>query len=69
MKNELFSDKAEYRRNARACLDLSTNMRTEAARAIFADLADHWTRLAEYAAQAEAKPAAAPATVLLILPR
>jgi hypothetical protein len=61
----------EYRRQARLCFEKSGQVATPEARAIFADLAFHWTRLAEQSERANAWPLSEmpDATVLIMRPR
>jgi hypothetical protein len=61
----------EYRRQARLCFEQSEQVVTPEARAIFADLAFHWTRLAEQSERANAWPVSEmpDATVLIMRPR
>ena len=61
----------EYRRKARLCVEKSAQAASLEARAIFADLAFHWTRLADQSEKADAWPVSdmPDATVVLVRPR
>jgi hypothetical protein len=66
------SDRAEeYRKKARLCVAKSNQMASEEARAVFADLAFHWARLAEQTEQADAWPVTemAEATIVIVRSR
>jgi len=56
-----------YRRRARGCMAQSGQMKTAEARAVFADLAAHWTKLADKAEQDDLWPVSdMPETTILI---
>jgi hypothetical protein len=61
----------EYRRKARLCVAKAEQVVSAEARAIFADLAFHWTRLAEQSEKSDAWPVSdmPDATVLIVRPR